>query len=212
VPVADLLQRHPGAWVRATRPAFLAGVRDGTLPEAAFNVWLAQDYLFVADLLRFQARLLSRAPRSAQAELASGLMALVDELAWFEERADARGLDLAVGPLPATAAYTDLLRRLNSFPFAVALAALWVLERVYLDAWSYAAPGAPAYRDFVAHWTTPPFAAYVAALESLADNAIQTAGSASTMDHDQITLEAVFGTVLDAESGFWNMTWPGRTP
>ena len=55
---------------------FLDGVRDGTLPPAAFDRWLAQDALFVADLLRFQARLLARAPRPAQAVLAAGAVAL----------------------------------------------------------------------------------------------------------------------------------------
>src|SRR3712207_9581992 len=78
-PVAELLFRHPDAWRAATRHPFLDAVRDGTVPVAAFDTWLVQAARFVADLLRFQARLLARAPRPAQAVLAGGLVALVDE-------------------------------------------------------------------------------------------------------------------------------------
>jgi len=205
VPVADLPQRHAAAWAGATRHAFLAAVRDGTVPEAVFDAWLVQDYRFVCDLLRFQARLLSRAPRPAQAVLVDGAAALVDELTWFERQAAARGSDLHVGSLPATAAYAALLERLNEEDFAVALAALWALERVYLDAWSYAAPGAPAYQQFVAHWTVPQFAAYVEALESAANDALGDATGEADFD-------AVFRQVVDAESRFWDMAWTERAP
>ena len=188
--VASLLIDHETAWVRATRHRFLDAVRDGSLPEPAFDIWLAQDHIFAADLLWFQARLLARAPRSAQAVLAGGAAALVDELAWFERHAVTRAIDLRAGPLPATAAYRRLLERLDVAEFPVALTALWALERAYLDAWSFAAPGAPAYRDFVVHWIAPEFAAYVAALEAAADEAPD--GSA-------------FGEVVEAEHRFWDM-------
>ncbi len=76
-------------WTAATRHPFLDAVRDGTIADDAFNRWLAQDALFVADLLTFQARLLARAPRPAQGVLAGGCVALVDELDWFEVQAAA---------------------------------------------------------------------------------------------------------------------------
>ncbi|SFL80590.1 TenA family transcriptional regulator [Geodermatophilus ruber] len=193
MPVAELLQRHPRAWSRATRHPFLVAVRDGTLPEAAFDTWLAQDARFVADLLRFQARLLARAPRPAQAVLAGGLVALVDELAWFEVQASLRGLDLDTPALPATAAYAELLERLDGADVGSALTALWTIERTYLDAWAVAAPGAPAYREFVQHWTAPGFAGYVTALEQAADGA----GDADRDD--------VFAEVVAAECAFWDM-------
>ena len=205
VPVADLPQRHAADWGRATRHPFLAAVRDGTVPEKVFDAWLVQDYRFVCDLLRFQARLLGRAPRTAQGVLVGGAAALVDELTWFEQRAAARGCDLRVGPLPATATYAALLERLDGEDFAVALAALWALERVYLDAWSFAAPGAPAYQQFVEHWTAPQFAGYVEALESAADDALGDATAGADLD-------AVFRQIVDAESRFWDMAWTGWAP
>jgi thiaminase len=199
VPVADLPLRHRADWARATRHPFLTAVGAGTLPEPAFRIWLGQDYRFVTDLLRFQARLLARAPRSAQAVLAAGAVALVDELSWFEQHAAGHGVDLHAAPLPATAAYADLLDRLDRAEAPVALAALWAVERAYLDAWSSAAPGPPAYREFVAHWTTPEFAAYVTALAVAAD----------ATPADAAELDRYFLDVVDAEAAFWDMAWHG---
>lgn len=201
MPVAELLSRHPDAWRGATRAPFLDAVREGTIPEAAFDTWLVQDARFVADLLRFQARLLARAPRSAQAVLAAGAGALVDELAWFEDKAADRGLDLAAPALPPTRAYAALLDRLDAADVPTALLALWVIERTYLDAWSFALPGAPAYREFVEHWTVPGFAAYVSGLEAAAD----TAGTPADAD-------AVFLEVVAAETAFWAMAMSVRGP
>jgi thiaminase len=201
VNIAELLVRHEACWQRATRHPFLSAVRDGSLPESAFDTWLAQDYLFVGDLLRFQGRLLARAPRSAQAVLAAGVVALVDELAWFEQHADARRIDYAAAPGPATQAYGRLLEHLDDAEFPVALAMLWTLERAYLDSWSFAAPGAGTYRDFVAHWTTPEFAAYVSALEAAVDDACSPGA----------TLDALFIEVVEAEVQFWDMAVQGRS-
>ena len=194
MPVLDLPSHHSGAWRLATSHPFLAAVRDGTVPEAAFDTWLVQDRHFVADLLRFQARLLARAPRSAQAVLAGGAVALVEELDWFEDLGQRRGIDLDVPRLPATAGYAALLDRLDTRDVGTGLTALWVVERVYLDAWTFAAPGAPAYREFVAHWTTPGFAAYVEGLQHAADAVPPSA------DVDTVVAE-----VLAAERSFWDM-------
>ena len=135
-------------------------------------------------------KLLARAPRHAQPVLAAGAVALVEELAWFERGAAERGLDLTAPPTPATLAYRDLLARLDAGPVPEALAALWAVERAYLDAWSYASPGAAPYREFVAHWTAPGFAGYVAALAVAADRE----GPAA----------ALFEDVVAAEIAFWD--------
>ncbi len=192
MPVADLPVTHADAWARATRSPFLDAVRDGTLDPAAFDTWLVQDAHFLADLLRFQARLLARAPRAVQGVLADGCVALVQELDWFGRVADERGLDLAAPQLPATIAYGDLLYRLDAADVGTALTALWAVERAYLDAWSGALPGAPAYREFVEHWTVPGFAGYVSGLETAAD-------AAGPPD------EAAFLRVAEAEAAFWGM-------
>ena len=194
MPTSDLLRDHPSAWDRATRHAFLLGVRDGTLPAGAFDTWLVQDHHYVGDLLRFQGRLLARAPRPAQAVLAAGAVALVEELAWFEELAAGRGLPLGAPRLPATVAYGELLDRLDAAAVPAALTGLWAIERVYLDAWTAAAPGAPEYAGYVEHWSAPAFAGYVDGLAAAAD--------ALGGRHDDVVLE-----VLDAEVAFWDTAW-----
>lgn len=155
-------------WTAATRHPFLDAVRAGSISDPAFDRWLGQDALFVGDLLTFQARLLARAPRPAQSVLAGGCLALVDELDWFEVQAARRGLQLGQPALPATLAYSALLRRLDAESYEVAVTALWVLERVYLLAWSSAASNSSPLGEFIEHWTTPGFAGYVDALGELA--------------------------------------------
>jgi formylaminopyrimidine deformylase / aminopyrimidine aminohydrolase len=177
-------------WTAATRHPFLDAVRDGTIADVEFNRWLAQDALFVADLLTFQSRLLARAPRPAQGVLAGGCVALVDELDWFDVQADRRGVVLEQPALPATLAYRELLLRLDTAPFDVAVTGLWVIERVYLLAWSSASSSASPLREFVEHWTAPGFAAYVDALGELA----------SPEGQDEMVAE-----VLTREVAFWDM-------
>ena len=202
MPVAELPSRLPDAWSTATRHPFLAGVRDGSVTAAAFDTWLAQDAHFVADLLWFQARLLARAPRPAQAVLAGGAVALVDELTWFEEQRAYRGLRPAPRRLPATEAYRALLARLDAAEPATALTGLWVIERVYLDAWTAVLPGASPYGDFVEHWTTPEFGGYVADLERAAD--LLWAGGEPPAEALRLA-----GEILAAERAFWDMATEG---
>jgi thiaminase/transcriptional activator TenA len=200
----DLLARHPELWRRATRHPFLDGVRDGSLPEEAFRRWLVQDYHFVRGLLPAQAYVLAASPRPDQRVLASGLAGLAEELDWFEQHARSRGLSLEVALHPTCRAYVDFLQGLRELPYAAQITALWACERAYLDAWTSASPGAPAYREFVEHWTQPGFAEYVAGLEACARRAL---GSASASE--RATAEEAFCRVADYEAAFWEMTWEG---
>ncbi|WP_123026694.1 thiaminase II/PqqC family protein [Mycolicibacterium stellerae] len=181
---------HDSLWNAATRHPFLDAVRDGTITASAFDRWLVQDALFVADLLTFQARLLARAPRRAQAVLAGGCGALVTELDWFEDQATRRRLQLESQPLGATLAYRELLQRLDAAPYVAAVTALWVIEQVYLLAWTSAASDSTPFGEFVEHWSTPEFAAYVAALGELA----------TPDEHEELV-----GDVLALEVAFWDM-------
>jgi len=177
-------------WSAATRHPFLEAVHDGTITDSAFDRWLVQDALFVADLLAFQARLLARAPRAAQPVLAGGCVALVEELDWFEEQATQRAMNLEEPALPATLAYRELLGRLDATPFEAALTALWVLERVYLLAWGFAASPTSPFGEFIEHWSAPAFAEYVDALGVLAQ----------PERHNKLVAD-----VLTHEVAFWDM-------
>jgi formylaminopyrimidine deformylase / aminopyrimidine aminohydrolase len=181
---------HDSLWFAATQHRFLAAVREGTITDSEFDRWLLQDALFVADLLTFQARLLARAPRRAHHTLAGGCAALVAELDWFDEQAAKRRIDPEQPPLPATLAYRELLNRLDAEPYDAAITALWVIERVYLLAWTTAASDTSPFAEFVEHWTAPEFAAYVDALGALA----------TPEGYD-----ALIADVLSLEVAFWDM-------
>lgn len=199
-----LLERHREAWDGAIRHPFLDGVREGDLPADAFETWLAQDYLYVSDLLPFQARLLARTPREAQGVVAGGLVALIEELDWFEEMAEKRDLTLDVERHPTAAAYKNLLRDLEDEPYPVAVTALWAIELAYLEAWRSAAPGHPDYRPFVEHWTVPDFAGYVSGLEAAAGAALEAAS-----EDERERAERAFVAVARLERDFWQMAFSG---
>ncbi|MDQ4105691.1 MAG: TenA family transcriptional regulator [Actinomycetota bacterium] len=200
----ELLDRHPAEWREATRHPFLEAVGEGTFPAGAFEAWLVQDYLFVSDLLVFQARLLARTPRPAQAMVAGGLVAAEAELGWFEEKAAGRGLDLDAPRHPTTAVYRDFMTDLEGEPYPVAVTALWAIEQAYLEAWRGASPGHPDYREFVEHWTTEEFTEYVAGLQRAADAALETAG-----EGERKQAKAAFLEVVRLERDFWEMAWSG---
>jgi thiaminase/transcriptional activator TenA len=181
---------HDSLWTAATRHPFLDAVRDGSITDSAFDRWLVQDALFVADLLTFQARLLARAPRKAQAVVCGGCAALVDELDWFEEQAGRRGLDMNAPALQATLAYRELLQRLDAEPYEAAMTALWAIEQVYLLAWTSAKSDTTPFSDFIEHWTTPDFAGYVDGLSGLA----------VPDEHQELVAD-----VLTLEVAFWDM-------
>ncbi|MDR5709523.1 MAG: TenA family transcriptional regulator [Armatimonadota bacterium] len=197
-----LVEAVADRWQKATRHPFLAAVRDGTLPHQAFATWLVQDYHFVRELLPFQARLLAQAPRRDQAVLARGILALVEELEWFEEQAAKRGLLLQVPVHPICRSYVNFLWALSSGPYAAQIVSLWALERIYFEAWSGARPGAEPYREFVEHWTHPDFERYVQELLAAAEHALAEA----TPKEQEAVRDALTQTV-EHEIRFWEMSW-----
>jgi thiaminase/transcriptional activator TenA len=128
-----LLSCHTAASQAATVHPFLAGVRDGSLPEDCFDRWLAQDYLFAQALVRAQSRIAATAPLADVGLLAGGVVATVGELGWFEEMAARRGLALDAAMHPATRAYCDFLLALTYSGYPAQITAIWALERTYLE-------------------------------------------------------------------------------
>jgi formylaminopyrimidine deformylase / aminopyrimidine aminohydrolase len=135
-----LVSRHAAAWQAATVHPFLAGVRDGSLPEHSFDRWLAQDYLFAQALVRAQSRIAATAPLAAVGLLAGGVVATVGELGWFEEMAAGRGLALDAAMHPATRAYCDFLLALTYSGYPAQITAIWALERTTWKAGTAPAP------------------------------------------------------------------------
>ncbi len=206
VKTQGLIEAHEALWRRATEHPFLDGVREGTLPDGAFDEWLVQDYLFVLSGLVFQSRLAPRSPRRDQALVIGGLAALENELGWFEEKAKERNLSLENAVKhPTNKAYGDLFISLEDRSYAANITALWAVEEAYLDAWTNASPGASEYREFVEHWTAPEFAEYVGTLKEAADAAL-----AAAAEGEKNQAEASFLEVARLERDFWGIAVPGN--
>jgi thiaminase/transcriptional activator TenA len=193
----SLIRNAGDPWGDATHSPFLDALAAGSLAVDAFRRWLSQDYLFAKDLMAFQAVLVAKAPRHCQEQLIGGLAALESELAWFESRAAGEQLALDIRPHPTCRRYTDfLIRCAYTQPYPVLLAMLFGVEAAYLTAWSALRPSGP-YAEFVERWSSPHFAAYVAALGDLATR------------HPHAADQEHFNEVLEHEAEFWRMSWEG---
>ncbi|MGH9231516.1 MAG: TenA family transcriptional regulator [Acidimicrobiales bacterium] len=199
-----MLTRHAAAWQAATVHPFLAGVRVGSVPEDAFDRWLAQDYLFAQALVRAQSRIAAAAPFVDVGLLAGGVVAAVGELGWFEEMAARRGLALDAPMHPTTRAYCDFLLALPYSAYPAQITAIWALERTYLESWDGARPGAQPYREFVERWTTDDFRSYVSDLQAAVDRQHEASVGEQARD-----AEDAFVWVTHYERGFWDMAMSG---
>lgn len=116
VPAASFLGRLidacPDAWRRYTEHPFVGGLADGTLPEAAFRHYLAQDYLFLIHFARAYALAVYKADDLADMRAAAGTVnALLDtEMSLHVQYCAGWGLSeaemAAVPEDPACVAYT----------------------------------------------------------------------------------------------------------
>ena len=195
-----LLTRHAAAWQAATVHPFLAGVRDGSVPEDSFDRWLAQDYRFAQALVRAQSRIAAAAPFADVGLLAGGVVATVGELGWFREMAARRGLALDAPMHPTTRAYCDFLLAVTYAAYPAQITAIWALERTYLESWQGARPGAQPYREFVERWTTDAFRSYVGDLQTAVDRQLE-----ASIGEPAREAEDAFVWVTHYERGFWDM-------
>jgi thiaminase/transcriptional activator TenA len=92
---------------------FVRGLRDGTLDQAAFKRYIAQDALFLRAFLRAYAIALAKVePLDHARRLLGFVSGVLDELKLHASYAATLGIDLAhIRPLPAARAYTDFLLR-----------------------------------------------------------------------------------------------------
>lgn len=110
--LARLIGVEPGAWERYTRHAFVAGMADGSLSEAAFRHYLAQDYLFLIHFARAYALAVYKSDDLADMRAAAATVtALLDvEMKLHVEYCAGWGMteaEMAVVPEdPACLAYT----------------------------------------------------------------------------------------------------------
>lgn len=117
-----------------------------------------------------------------------------------QDKAAARGAALDAAPLPACARYTQFLRTCGTQPLAVHAATFWAVERAYCQAWRSHRPMAAPYDEFAARWGSDEFAAYVEALEALADGLLAGA-SEGELEEARVAV----AKVAELEVDFWEM-------
>ena len=204
-----LVQENQQYWRRWRPHPFTREVAEGTLDEKVFLRWLAQDYLFVREGLRFLAVLLGKAPAHLLAALADTIHAWKNELELFRAHAERAGAELQVRPFFVTRAYLDfLLAVAHQTPFQTGWAVLFAVERSYHDAWrwagEHAAPDNP-YREWIDNWGSAEFGAFVAFLADTLDE--QTAGLKAPALAE---VREKFAETARFEALFWDMAYHGE--
>jgi formylaminopyrimidine deformylase / aminopyrimidine aminohydrolase len=198
----QLLETHSAAWKEATVHPFLTHCRTGEILPQQFNCWLVQDYLFVIEFTRMAARLLAAAPVHHFDTLLSGLMALKDELLWFQNQATERQLNLETERQPTCIEYCNFMASLVLAPYAVQSTAFWAIEYAYNQGWQLPGHMVPPYDEFANRWGNSAFTSYVDVLKQQADESLATA---SLDIHQQA--EAAFLEVAQLEKSFWQMAY-----
>ncbi|MEL6552211.1 MAG: TenA family transcriptional regulator [Cyanobacteria bacterium J06621_11] len=199
---AQLLSTYPDEWQAATVHPFLEACQQGSITTRQFNTWLVQDYLFVIEFTRMAARLLAIAPTEHFDTLLSGMIALKDELSWFQAKAAGRDLSAATTPQPTCQAYCQFMTELSDQSYAVQATAFWAIERSYNQGWKQHSPMSEPYAEFADRWGNDSFSDYVKVLEQQADSALATASKA-----EEERAKAAFLQVAQLEKDFWQMAF-----
>jgi len=205
----QLLQDNADVWRTWLPHPFTQSVADGSLPREVFLRWLAQDFRFVSEGLRFLAVLLGKAPAELVDPLAGTIHAWNSELTLFRAEAQRAGADLAARPLFVTQAYADfLLAVAHREAFAIGWAVLFGVERSYHDAWRWAREHAVSdnpYRAWIDNWGSDGFGAFVEGLASRLD-----ALAPGLDDATRSRLDERFAETARFEVHFWEMAWRGE--
>jgi thiaminase/transcriptional activator TenA len=194
------LRADAPSWKASLAHPFVAGLGDGTLPEAAFRFYIRQDYLFLIDYGRLLSLGAARAPRLAWMRAFAGLSqsVLETEMSLHREFAARWGVsdleDAAVAP--ATAAYCDFLLRTASLGDFAELAAA-----VLPCMWSYAEIGprlassasSDRYREWIDMYASAEFGELAAWARAVVDE----------VDGDDARMAAAFEASCAHEVAFW---------
>ncbi|UZJ52443.1 hypothetical protein CBS101457_001763 [Exobasidium rhododendri] len=193
------------SYAKATQHSFLVSAGKLQLSSASLQAWLTQDRLYaLCGYSIFLGLLISRcpAPIASPTDPASrlhrkrltvfaGAMANIDrEVGFFEEVARSNNLDLGAAKdkglnllNPVTRGYIDYMIAVASRgTFEEALVLLWAMEKLYLDAWTFASSHLPspvpassdpgpsrALLSLIPNWSSPDFQAFVNDLTDLVD-------------------------------------------
>lgn len=205
----------PGPWADYTRHAFVEGLRDGSLPRAAFLTYLRQDYLFLVHFARAWSLAVVKAGTLAEMQAASATVhaLLHGEMALHVGICAAEGIsrtDLeATEEAPENLAYTRyVLEAGYSGDFLDLLAALApcvlgygeIGARLLLDA------GDTPYRDWIETYGGAEYQQLCRDTGALIDRAVadRLGPAPQTLPRWQ-ALSARFATATRLEAAFWGL-------
>ncbi|KAK7908141.1 hypothetical protein PG985_015444 [Apiospora marii] len=231
------LLQHPDTaemYKKATQCRFLELAGQGRLPKESLSQWLSQDRLYAQAYCRFIGGLISRVqlPVSSATEasrttpfrillmLQTAMIGVTTELQFFEKTAAEYQLNLAAmeggQEFEANEVTKGCIDLFDSFTAEAGkgrsllqgLVMLWALEKVYLDAWTFAKQQTPAgdaldggalRNKFIPNWAGDHFRAFVDQIQECLDVFASEAGAS---DVDQVAMDA-WKEMLILEEGFW---------
>jgi thiaminase/transcriptional activator TenA len=182
---------------------FVRGLGDGSLPLPVFQVYVAQDAVFLESFARAYALALARSRDRATLEAFADLVAgVLEELRLHAAYASRWGTAAAAEPLPATTAYTDFVLATASLgEVGEACAAMAPCMRLYAHlGQSLDAEAAGPYGEWVRTYADPGFEALAATLETLLDRHAQDGPAVRRAYRRAMDLELAFfdGAMLEA--------------
>jgi thiaminase/transcriptional activator TenA len=200
---AELWTANADLAAEALAHPFVTGVGDGTLPQAVFAGYVAQDAFFLESFARAYAVGIAHSPDRATLDTFADLLAGVrEELALHAGYAARWGIDLVgVEPLPATLAYTDFLLS-TAFLGGITLTAAAMTPCVRLYAHlgrSLSAETAGDYAEWVTTYADPGFEELAVTLERLLDQHAS----------DVPAVRTAYRRAMQLEVGFFEAAWRG---
>ncbi|BGP40263.1 hypothetical protein JCM10449v2_004221 [Rhodotorula kratochvilovae] len=234
-----MLQRYSDEVRVATEHPFLAAAGRHELSSAKLSEWLTQDRCYALHgYPKFIAALISalplsspahqRASQSTLALLSYALSNIHREVSFFDSLSPRFGLDLSFAPAAAqagrlqgglmrteTRAYVDLLVATgaeagrNGGGMEEGLVLLWAMEKLYNQAWLFAATHTPspsstdektsaALTELIDNWTNAEFAEFVAKCEAEVEKLGLKEGTP-----EWARAEEIFKYTLYLEQRFW---------
>ena len=208
-----------GAWQDYTCHAFVEGMRDGTLPRAAFLRYLVQDYLFLVHFSRAWSLAVTKAETLEEMRACAATVhaLLNDEMRLHIETCAAAGITeaelYAAREAPQNLAYTRYVMDAgHSGDFLDLMAALapCVLGYGEIGTRLAAAAGDTAYADWIATYAGDDYQDTCRAVAGLIDGAVAYRLGPSPTDSPRWPrLCARFETATRLEVDFWGMGLSG---
>lgn len=202
-------------WSAYTRHAFVRGLGDGTLPQAAFLHYLRQDYLFLIHFARAWALAVTKAETIEEMRLAAATAngLITEEIALHVRTCARAGIDeatlFATGERPENLAYTRyVLDAGHSGDLLDLLAALAPCVMGYGEIGAHlAATGtSDAYAEWIGAYSGDEMQQVCRNVGALIDSAVaRRIGDNPQASPRWSTLCARFAMATRLEIGFWDM-------